>query len=85
MILILRRPLAPCRTRLIAAGLSPVSTKVLVVDDDRLNAFVIDRRHIFAFGTDFTVKTPEMLQSVIAHEAAHIANGHIARRRQAAA
>ena len=32
---------------LIAAGLSPVSTKVLVVDDDHLNAFVIDRRHIF--------------------------------------
>ena len=32
---------------LIAAGLSPVSTKVLVVDDDRLNAFVIDRHHIF--------------------------------------
>ena len=31
---------------LIAAGLSPVSTKVLVVNDDRLNAFVIDRRNI---------------------------------------
>ena len=32
---------------LIDAGLSPVSIKFLVVDDDRLNAFVIDRRHIF--------------------------------------
>lgn len=69
---------------LIAAGLSPVSTKVLVVDDDRLNAFVIDRRHIFLHsGLILRSKTPEMLQSVIAHEAAHIANGHIARRRQA--
>ena len=69
---------------LIAAGLSPVTTKVLVVDDDRLNAFVIDRRHIFLHsGLILRSKTPEMLQSVIAHEAAHIANGHIARRRQA--
>jgi len=69
---------------LIAAGLSPVSTKVLVVDDDRLNAFVIDRRYIFLHsGLILRSKTPEMLQSVIAHEAAHIANGHIARRRQA--
>ena len=69
---------------LIAAGLSPVSTKILVVNDDRLNAFVIDRRHIFLHsGLILRSKTPEMLQSVIAHEAAHIANGHIARRRQA--
>jgi len=69
---------------LIAAGLSPVTTKILVVDDDRLNAFVIDRRHIFLHsGLILRSKTPEMLQSVIAHEAAHIANGHIARRRQA--
>jgi len=68
---------------LIAAGLSPVSTKVLVVDDDRLNAFVIDRHHIFLHsGLILRSTTPEMLQSVIAHEAAHIANGHIARRRQ---
>lgn len=69
---------------LIAAGLSPVSTKILVVNDDRLNAFVIDRLHIFLHsGLILRSKTPEMLQSVIAHEAAHIANGHIARRRQA--
>jgi len=69
---------------LIAAGLSPVSTKVLVVDDDRLNAFVIDRHHIFLHsGLILRSTTPEMLQYVIAHEAAHIANGHIARRRQA--
>jgi len=69
---------------LIAAGLSPVTTKILVVDDDRLNAFVIDRRHIFLHsGLILRSKTPEMLQSVIAHEAAHISNGHIARRRQA--
>ena len=51
---------------LIAAGLSPVTTKVLVVDDDRLNAFVIDRRHIFLHsGLILRSKTPEMLQSVI--------------------
>ena len=26
------------------------------VDDDRLNAFVIDRRHIFLHSTDFTIQ-----------------------------
>ena len=42
-------------------------------DDDHLNAFVIDRRHIFLHsGLILRSKTPEMLQSVIAHEAAHM-------------
>lgn len=66
-----------------AAGLSPSQVQILVVDDSALNAFVIDRNHIFIHsGLLLRTKTPEMVQAIIAHEAAHIANGHFARRIQ---
>ncbi|MGH1453125.1 MAG: M48 family metalloprotease [Paracoccaceae bacterium] len=65
---------------LAAAGL-PRSTRVLIISDRTLNAFVLDRGHIFIHsGLLLRMKTPAMLQSVIAHEAAHIANGHMTRR-----
>lgn len=68
-----------------AAGLSPNTVKILVVKDSSLNAFVIDSRHIFLHsGLLLKMKTPAELQAVIAHEAAHIANGHLSRRPQAA-
>ena len=64
-----------------AAGLSPARVKVLVVNDSSLNAFVVNSRAIFIhYGLILKADTPEMLQAVIAHEAAHIANGHISRR-----
>jgi predicted Zn-dependent protease len=64
-----------------AAGLNPNRVKVLVVDDSSLNAFVIDGQTIFLHsGLIQKVERAEVLQAVIAHEAAHIANGHIARR-----
>ncbi|MCV6584569.1 MAG: M48 family metalloprotease [Marinibacterium sp.] len=64
-----------------AAGLSPSRVRVLVVNDGGLNAFVIDGQAIFLnYGLILRTETPEMLQGVIAHEAAHIVNGHIARR-----
>lgn len=64
-----------------AAGLSPSTTRVLVVDDQRLNAFVIDHRTIYLHsGLIQKVASARVLQAVIAHEAAHISNGHIARR-----
>lgn len=63
-----------------AAGLGN-HVRVLVIDDHSLNAFVIDSRHIFIHsGLLLKMKSPGMLQAVIAHEAAHIANGHLARR-----
>lgn len=66
-----------------AAGLSPSQIKILVVDDMKMNAFVIDSKQIFVTaGLLLKADTPEMLQSVIAHEAAHIANGHVSRRLQ---
>ncbi|QYX55328.1 M48 family metalloprotease [Roseovarius sp. SCSIO 43702] len=64
-----------------AAGLSPTRTNILVIDDRRLNAFVVDRDNIFIHsGLLLKMDSPEMLQAVIAHEAAHIANGHLVRR-----
>lgn len=66
-----------------AAGLNPNRTDVLIIDDRSLNAFVVDRETIFIHsGLLLKMTTPQMLQSVIAHEAAHIANGHLVRRPQ---
>ncbi|MDR9393604.1 MAG: M48 family metallopeptidase, partial [Roseovarius sp.] len=64
-----------------AAGLSPSRVDILVIDDRKLNAFVVDQNHIFIHsGLLLKMKRAAMLQSVIAHEAAHIANGHLTRR-----
>ncbi|MEM6307691.1 MAG: M48 family metalloprotease [Pseudomonadota bacterium] len=69
------------RPVLTAAGLNPANVKILVVDNDRLNAFIIDHNHIFLHsGLIFKLQSAEQVQAVIAHEAAHIANGHIGRR-----
>ena len=64
-----------------AAKLKSDSVKVWVVNDMGLNAFVIDHTHIFLHaGLVLKLKSAAQLQSVIAHEAAHISNGHISRR-----
>ena len=66
---------------LLASGLKSQGIKVLIVNDLSLNAFVIDSEHILIHaGLIMKLSSAEQLQSVIAHEAAHIANGHIARR-----
>lgn len=64
-----------------AAGLSPSQVRVLVVNEGSLNAFVVDTQHIFIHaGLMRKLTTAAQLQAVIAHEAAHITNGHITRR-----
>ena len=64
-----------------AAGLNPNRVRVLIVDDSSLNAFVVDNQTIFIhYGLINRVDSARALQAVIAHEAAHISNGHIARR-----
>lgn len=63
-----------------AAGL-PSSTRIIVVNDNSLNAFVVDSRHIFIHsGLLMRLDRPAQVQAIIAHEAAHIANGHFTRR-----
>ncbi|QUJ77491.1 M48 family metalloprotease [Sulfitobacter albidus] len=64
-----------------AAGLSPNRVKVLVVNAPTLNAFVVSNDAIFIHhGLINKMESAPMLQGIIAHEAAHIANGHITRR-----
>ncbi|MGI3167819.1 M48 family metalloprotease [Pseudooceanicola sp. C21-150M6] len=64
-----------------AAGLSPSRVGIYVVDDRNMNAFVLDPTAIYIHsGMILRLERAAELQSVIAHEAAHIANGHIARR-----
>ena len=68
-----------------AAGLSPARIDILVIDDRRLNAFVVDGNNIFIHsGLLLKMNNAAMLQSVLAHEAAHISNGHLVRRPVAA-
>jgi len=68
---------------LLAAGMPSSGTRILVVNDPALNAFVIDTQHIFLHsGLILRLKSAAELQAVIAHEVAHIQNGHIARRMQ---
>ncbi|WP_436399334.1 M48 family metalloprotease [Roseobacter sp. S98] len=64
-----------------AAGLNPNRVKILVVNSSSLNAFVVGNDAIFVhYGLINRMKNAPMLQAVLAHEAAHIANGHIVRR-----
>ena len=64
-----------------AAGLNANRVKILVINDSSLNAFVVGNDAIFIhYGLINKMTRADMLQGVIAHEAAHITNGHITRR-----
>lgn len=64
-----------------AAGLSPSRVGIYVVQDNQMNAFVLDREAIYIHsGMILRLTKASELQAVIAHEAAHIANGHLTRR-----
>ncbi len=64
-----------------AAGLSAARIDILVIDDDDMNAFIVDDRTVFLHsGLILQLDSAAELQAVISHELAHIANGHISRR-----
>lgn len=64
-----------------AAGLNARQIKILVVRDSKLNALVVDSTHVLInSGLILKLQSAEEMQAVIAHELAHIANGHITRR-----
>ncbi|MFW8636220.1 M48 family metalloprotease [Cribrihabitans pelagius] len=66
-----------------AAGLNAQRVRVLLVNDRSFNAYVVDSQTIFIhYGLVLKADSARMLQAVIAHEAAHIANGHLGRRMQ---
>jgi predicted Zn-dependent protease len=63
-----------------AAGLSADSVEIHLVRDDRLNAFVAGGQRLF-INTGLLMRATDANQviGVIAHEAGHIAGGHLAR------
>jgi len=64
-----------------AAGLSPSRVGIYVIQDGAMNAFVLDPTAIYIHsGMILRLTKASELQAVIAHEAAHIANGHLVRR-----
>lgn len=63
-----------------AAGLNPADVKINIVNDAELNAFVAGGQQVFLnTGMILATENPDQLRGVIAHEAGHIAGGHIAR------
>ncbi len=66
-----------------AAGLSPQSVRIFLVNDDSLNAFVTTGNRMF-INTGLLIKAESPLAAigVIAHETGHMAGGHVAIRGQ---
>lgn len=65
-----------------AADIQEGSIRMIVIGDRTLNAFVTDGKHVFInSGLIAKMERVEMLQSIIAHEIAHIKAGHLTRRR----
>jgi len=64
----------------VAAGLTPESVDIYVVQDSSLNAFVAGGQNMFInTGLILAADTPNELIGVMAHETGHIAGGHLAR------
>lgn len=62
-----------------AAGLGTGRVTVRIINNDAFNAFVVDGRNVFMHtGTLMQANTPNEVIGVIAHEAGHIAGGHMA-------
>lgn len=66
------------RPLILAAGLSPRTVKIVLINDGEINAFVSGAQivHINS-GLLQAASTTGEVQGVIAHELAHVANGHI--------
>jgi len=66
-----------------AAGLAKQNVQVVILNERTFNAFVVDGRRIFVnAGALMESQTPNQIIGVLAHEAGHIAGGHLSRLRQ---
>jgi predicted Zn-dependent protease len=66
-----------------AAKLGKQNIEVVIINDRNFNAFVADGRRIFVnYGAIYDAATPNQIIGVLAHEAGHIAGGHLARLRE---
>ena len=67
------------RPLLHAAQIDPASIRIVLVDDRRFNAFIVDARHIFIHtGVFLDSESPAEIMGVLAHEIGHIKGGHLA-------
>ncbi len=63
-----------------AAQLDPASVRLLIVNDQTLNAFVAGGQNLFVNSGLLTeADTPNQIIGVLAHETGHISGGHLAR------
>ncbi|MCP1197848.1 M48 family metalloprotease [Notoacmeibacter sp. MSK16QG-6] len=67
-----------------AAGINPGRVRIVLVNNQSLNAFVDGKRLFMNTGTIMQAETPNEVIGVIAHEAAHLAGGHLHRLRDQA-
>ena len=69
------------RPLFLAAGLSPNTVGIALINNKSLNAFVANGQNIyFHTGLILESEDPNMVIGVIAHEVGHITSGHIVRR-----
>lgn len=65
-----------------ASGLGAQNINIHLVNSESFNAFVVDGRNMFIHvGAIMQASTPNQLIGIIAHEAGHIAGGHLSRLR----
>jgi predicted Zn-dependent protease len=65
------------------AGLGNQNVKVVLIDDDSFNAFVMDAHRIFVnTGALKQSTTPNQMIGVFSHETGHIVGGHLSKMRQ---
>lgn len=66
------------RPLVVAAGLSPANVKVVLINDDSINAFVVGGQTVYIHsGLIESADNANQVQGVIAHELGHIADGHV--------
>ena len=66
------------RSMIVAAGLSPSNVKVVLINDDSINAFVAGGQTVYIHsGLIAAADNANQVQGVIAHELGHIADGHV--------
>ena len=61
-----------------AAGMDPRNVKVVLIQDDEINAFTAGGQTIYVHsGLLFAATTANEVQGVLAHELGHVADGHV--------
>ena len=66
------------RPLIVAAGLSPANVRVVLINDDSINAFVAGGQTVYVHsGLIQAADNANEVQGVIAHELGHIADGHV--------